>query len=111
MIIYIYILLALIITIVWNIITVIILAQKARQGLLTPLRFSLAFVLGLSIIVSTILFIGIAIVDRIDVRETIFVLLVFVLHFLIGLPLVFFLSKLIIGKYFPKWTTQKHRQR
>ena len=70
------ILLAMILPLLWNILTVFYLARKARNGMLSPLRFSLAFVLGFSITVSTILFIVIAAANGIDLRKMGFVFFV-----------------------------------
>lgn len=99
------ILLASILALIWNILTVFYLARKARNGMLSPLRFSLVFILGFSITVSTILFIGVA-ANGIDLRKIGFVLLVFMLHCLVGFPVVYFLSRFLIGKYFSKWSSQ-----
>jgi hypothetical protein len=99
------ILLASILALLWNILTVFYLAQKARNGMLSPLRFSLVFILGFSFSVSTILFIGVA-ANGIELRKIGFVLFVFMLNFLVGFPVVHFLSRFLMGKHFSKWSSQ-----
>lgn len=100
------ILIAISLPLLWNTLTAFHLARKARNGKLSPLRFSLGFILGFSITVSTILFIVITAAKGVDPRNIIFVLFVFMLNFLIGFPVVYFLSRFLMGKYFSKWSAQ-----
>ncbi len=103
---FVMILLALILPLLWNILTVFYLARKARNGTLSALRFSLSFTLGFSITVSTILFIVITADNGIDLRKIEFVFFVFLVNILFGFPTIFFLSRVLMGKYFTKWSSQ-----
>ena len=96
----------LIIPFLWNIITMIYLAQQARKGRLSPLKFTIVFVLGFSITVSTVLITVIALANGVGLPETGFVALVFLMNLLIGFPVVYFLSKFVIEKYFPNWSSE-----
>lgn len=103
------ILLILIIPLLWNIVTVFYLVRKARKGLLSPLRFSLVCTLGLSIVISTMLFFVIAKSYGIDSKKVGFVLFVFSIHFVIGFPVVFVLAKYMMKKAFSKWSSKIYR--
>jgi hypothetical protein len=98
--------LLLILPLLWNILTVIYLGRKARKGILSPLRFAFVSTLGLSIVISTMLYFLIASSSGIDISNIGFVLLVFSIHFFIGFPVVYFLTKYLIIKIFPKWSSQ-----
>lgn len=99
-------LLALILPLFWNILTVFYLARKARNGTLSPIIFSFVFILGFSLTVSTILYIVMAAANGIGLRKMGFVSLVFLLNFFVGFPVVYFFSKLLMGKYFSKWSSR-----
>jgi hypothetical protein len=98
--------LILILPLLWNILTVIYLVRKARKGILSPLRFSLVFTLGLGIVISAMLLVVTVSAYGIDIRNIGFVLLVFSIHFFIGFPVIYFLAKSLMGKFFPNWSTQ-----
>jgi hypothetical protein len=98
--------LLLIIPLLWNILSVFYLYRKARKGILSPLRFAFGFALGLSIVISTMLFFLIVNTIGIDIRNIGLVLLVFLMHFFIGFPVVYFLTKYLIIKIFPNWSSQ-----
>jgi cytochrome c biogenesis protein CcdA len=104
------ILVTLILPLLWNFLTVIYLTQNARKGRLSPLKFALAFSLGLSITISTILIVTITVTNgMIRIRDIGFVVLVFFLNFLIGFTMVYYLSKYLLEKYFVKWSSQSKR--
>lgn len=90
----------------WNTLTVFFLTQAARKGKLSPLKFTIALVLGFSVIVSLILFFVLTVVDRVSLQGIGFVLLIFFLNVLIGFPAVYFLSKFLLGRFFSKWTSK-----
>jgi hypothetical protein len=98
--------LILILPILWNVLTVFYLFQRARKGILSPLRFSLVSNLGLSIVISTMLLLVIASVYEIDIRNIGFVILVFSIHFFIGFPVIYLLAKYLMEKFFPNWSAQ-----
>jgi hypothetical protein len=98
--------LLLILPLLWNILTVIYLYRKARKGILTPLRFTFVFVLGYSIVISTMLYFLIASSHGIYISNISFVLLVFSIHFFIGFPVVYFLTKHLIIKIISNWSSQ-----
>lgn len=100
------ILLALIIPLLWNVLTVIYLGYQARKGKLSPLKFTTVFILGFSATVSIILFVVITFANGIGLRETGFVVFVFLINFIIGFPVVYFLSKFFLKKFFIKWSSE-----
>ena len=85
--------------------------HKARNGMLSPLRFSLAFILGFSLTVSSIIFTVLASTSGIDLRKLEFVIFVFVVNILIGLPIVCIFSRYLMGKFFPQWPSQLKGQK
>lgn len=99
------ILIALILVLFWKSLTLIYLIRKAHAGMLTPLRFTVAFTLGFSITVSAILIIIFA-VDGITLNKFGFVIFMFALNFIIGFPVVFYLSRYVMRKYFSEWGSQ-----
>lgn len=100
------ILLTLILPLLWNILTVTYLTHQARGGRLSPLKFTLAFILGFSITVSAILLIVITKANGVSLNGTGFVLFVFVLNFIIGFPTVYLLSRFLMKTKFAKWSSQ-----
>ncbi len=98
--------LLLIFPLLWNILTVVYLYRKARKGILTPFRFAFVFTLGFSIVISTMVYFLIASSSGIDISNIGFVLLVFSINFFIGFPVVYFLTKYLIIKIFPNWSSQ-----
>ena len=84
--------------------------DKARNGMLSPLRFSLAFILGFSITVSIILCIVLTAANGIDLRKIEFVIFVFVVNILIGFPIVNIFSRYFMGKFFSKWSSQLKKE-
>jgi len=89
-----------------DVLTVIYLTWKAHNGRLTPLSFSLVLSLGFSFVVSSILLITMGAESGNDLRKTGFVILVFLVNFLVGFPVAYFLSKFLLRKSFSKWSSQ-----
>jgi hypothetical protein len=81
------------------------LTRAARKGELSPMKFTSVAVLGYSSIISAILLFLLGRVDGVSLQELGFVSLVFALHILIGFPTGFLLSKFLMRKYFPKWSS------
>jgi|WetSurMetagenome_2_1015567.scaffolds.fasta_scaffold758408_1 hypothetical protein len=90
---------------IWNILTVLYLLQRARKGILSPLRFSLMLTLGLSITVSTMLMIVLGVAYGISSRNVGFALLVFSIHIFFGFPVAYFTAKFLMRKYFSNWSS------
>lgn len=104
--IFLKILVALIFPLVWNIITVIYIVYLARQKRLSPIKFSLGFILGFSITVSAILLVAISYANGITLQGAAFILLIFLLNSVIGFPVVYYLSRYLFKKPKFKWLSQ-----
>lgn len=99
-------LLVLIVPLLWNFMTVFYFIKQARKGELSPIKFSTVFSLGFSITISVIIFVALSFTKGIS-RNTIgFTLFVFLFNFVIGLPVVYYLSRTLLTKQFSKWSSQ-----
>jgi len=94
------------IPLLWNILTVSYLSFLARKGKLSPTRFSLVLILGFSVTVSAILFIVITRANGVNLQITGRVLIVFLVNFVIGFPIVYLVTKIWLNKVFIKWSSQ-----
>ena len=101
-------LLPIILLVLWNIITVSFLTVQARKGILTPMKFSITFVLGFSFTISAILFIVISIAEGIGSRGIGFSLFIFIIIALVSFPIIYFVSKIFLSKIFPLWSSKTH---
>ena len=97
---------AIILPLFWDILTILYLSNAARNGMLTPLRFSIVFMLGFGFTISVILFIVITISNGFNLKNIGFVIFVFFLNLLIGFPATYFFSKILFWKKFTKWSSK-----
>jgi len=90
--------LGILLPLVWNISMVLYLIYEIRKRKLTPLRFSVVFVLSLGITVSMILLVAATAEYGFSLPVFGIILLVFGIHAVVTLPIVYYLSKSFLMK-------------